>query len=230
MSYKNCKITFNVRTPVCITYPWIFFDSLIAHLQMRRFDPVDYRKQDSKVVSHSFLRRLKSENSYQVIAHNGTVSHASCSQFDSEMVTTSTIYKRFAASELFRMRNIKMDKGFRIRRGIGHFKDAAIKLVTIPCRTVTFYARADTERLASILQGLPGIGKKTSIGFGFISDYSIDIIRKDCSIIRDGVAMRPIPVRMLESYDDQAVMNWKAPYWGNDVEMCAPPGAKVTMK
>ena len=111
MSYKNCKITFNVRTPVCITYPWIFFDSLIAHLQMRRFDPVDYRKQDSKVVSHSFLRRLKSENSYQVIAHNGTVSHASCSQFDSEMVTTSTIYKRFAASELFRMPKHKDGQG-----------------------------------------------------------------------------------------------------------------------
>jgi hypothetical protein len=43
--------------------------------------------------------------------------------------------------------------------------------------------------------------------------------------------MRPIPVRLLESYNDAVELAWKPPYWAADsIELCAPPGAEVKLK
>lgn len=229
-SWRNVKIDFNMMSPVAITYPWIFFDSVIAHLHYRQLNPDAYRKQDSKIVNRDDSKKLGDNVIYH--QYHG-VSHGSASVIDHSLATYSNIYSRFDDAELFKLRTkgrVKMKKFNRIRSGFGYYRAHAIKLVTIPCRTVTFYAKCDVEKLVSLLGGLPGLGKKTSIGFGFIKDYTISYTDSDMSVVKDGIAMRSIPIRLLSSWDDEAVMAWTIPYWASKVERCAPPGAKVTKR
>ncbi len=224
--WTPCRIECRLGAPICLTYPWLFFDSLVAHLNSRAHDPVAYRKQDSKVVQPPPARMS------DVLFHR-YVRHGSASIIDDKFTTVSTIYSRFADAELFRMRGsgqVRMAEGWRLAEGSGAYKSHAIKLITIPARTVTFYAKARIDRLHDLFRGLPGLGKKTSIGFGRLMSYKIIEIDQDYSVVRDGVAMRPIPVKFLAEHNDQAWMNWRPPYWSNEPELCAPPGARVRMR
>lgn len=229
--WETARIDFFVSAPVCVTYPWIFFDSLVAHLRYRQIDPDLYRKQDSKIVNKSMTKQLGNDIIYH---QHGGVSHASASVIDNTLVTNSTIYTRFEDYTLFKMRsknNIKFNKGWNIRSGVGKYRGHMIKLITIPCKVVTFFAKCNIPILDYTLQGLPGIGKKTSIGYGSIMRYEISRIPNDTSVINENnIAMRPIPTRLLSEYDDEVIMNYKIPYWGSTPERCAPPGAKIKRK
>jgi len=226
--YRNLKITFDMQTPICMSYPWIFFDSILAHIAARRADPDSYRKLDSKRVNLSLMESGKVRD---LPIKWDKIYHASCSQLNDENISYTTIYKRFADSALFNLHpNIKMTKGWKVRRGQGHFKDFMIKLVTFHVPKISFYVNGDAKRIAEMLQDLPSLGKKASIGFGFFNSYKIEETEKDYSITKEGVAMRPIPIQMCEFYDDMAIMNFKPPYWSNMVTKCVPPGAKAILK
>lgn len=63
---------------------------------------------------------------------------------------------------------------------------------------VHFFGVGDGARCASLLRHLPGIGRKASRGFGTISRDTDAVVAhpigEDCSWIRDGRPMRPLPV------------------------------------
>jgi len=212
------KITFHMRSPVCLSHPWIHFDAILAHLYLRKNYP-DYRSLPSKrVVELDYDLPLK---------RSGDVYHASVSFFDVTDYFSTTIYKRFCEKHLDakRLRKKKID------RGRGKFKDFMIQLIYIPATRVTFYANGDPDEIQDLLKGMAGLGKKTAIGYGSFRHYEIEEAGRDCSLVMDGKAMRPIPVRMLREYDDVAILAYKPPYWDVDgVEECAPPGANVVLK
>ena len=139
----------------------------------------------------------------------------------------TTIYKRFYEKALD-YRKVKVKK---ISRGSGYFKDFAMSLVYIPAKKVTFYANADPDILEMLFEALPALGKKTSIGFGFIKDFKIEELDEDYSIVWDGIAMRPIPYFMLKSQEELVMLAYKAPFWAKEnVALCAPPFTKVELK
>lgn len=152
--------------------------------------------------------------------------HSSSSMFDFNDMHTTTIYKRFCEKYLDMRR---MRKGT-IDRGRGFFRDFMISLPYLPARRITFYACGNKREIARLLSGLPGLGKKTAIGFGFVNSFEIEALENDISIISNGMAMRPIPTLLLKSYDDVAILNYKSPYWAYDkVAPCAPPLSRVLL-
>lgn len=227
-SFENLKITFDMQTPICMSYPWIFFDSILAHVAARRADPDSYRKLDSKRVDTSLLeKRIR-----KLPIHWDGIYHASCSQLNDENISFATIYKRFADAALFNLHPniVKMSRGWKVRRGQGQFKDYMIKLVTFHVKNISFYVKGNAKMIADMLQDLPALGKKSSVGFGFFNCFKIENTKKDYSVIKDNIAMRPIPISICEFYDDMAVMNFKPPYWSTNVTKCVPPGAKAILK
>lgn len=215
------EITFRMQTPICLTYPWIHFDALMVHLKQREIDSHGYRSLPSKRVVASI-----SEVDLP-IKRTSEIYHASVSFFDTSEAYKTTIYKRFCERYLD-MKRIKKKK---IDRGRGHFRDFMINLVYIPTKKVTFYACGDPEKIEKLLAGLPGLGKKTAIGFGFIKDYKVREVREDYSVVRNNVAMRPIPVTLLKYTSETVAMAYKPPYWAKEnVAICAPPGAHVKIK
>jgi len=221
--FRPIRVTFFMRTPVALTYPWIFFDGVLAHLLWRQLDPEEFRVLPSKVVDQrieAILERLPLERTGQVF-------HASASVFDTESRYVSYIYKRFCERYL----NFEKVKRRKLERGKGFFRVFRIGLVVVPARTVTFYAKGEPSRIEELLQGLPALGKKHAAGFGFISRFEVEEVGEDWSLVKDGIAMRPLPVSMLSSYSDAVMMAYRPPYWSKrNVALCAPPGARVELK
>ena len=213
-----------MSTPVCLTYPFIFFDGIVAHLMNRYIDPEGYRALPSK-------RVVKKASSVELpikrTSRDGvSVYHASVSIFDVKDAYTTTIYKRFCEKylDLNRIRKKKIDR----RRGL--FRDFMIKLVYVPARRVTFYTCGDAEALEKLLSALPGLGKKTAIGFGMISNFTIKDVREDRSLVHKGKAMRPIPVELVKYAEEVVPMAYRAPYWAKEnVKPCVPPFAGVEL-
>lgn len=58
---------------------------------------------------------------------------------------------------------------------------------------VGFYGCGDVKRVEFLLQLLPGIGRKTSRGYGAIQEVEVEPVEEDRSLMRDGKPMRPIP-------------------------------------
>jgi len=220
--WSNIQVDFRLQAPICLSWSYLHFDGIIAHLASRQYDPIAYRKLDSKVV----LR----ESRVEPIIYSRGIPHASVAILDDGLLTTHRIYKRFESVALFSLKQIKMNRGMKIRYGQGYFKSAAIKLATIPARTVTFFARCKLDRVIELLPALPGLGKKTSIGFGMIKSYKITELDEDYSVVRDGIATRQIPIKYLDEYNETYWGTYRPPYWSTEIEVCASPGSKVRLK
>ncbi len=219
------KITVGVTTPICIAHPWINFDGLLAHMLLRKVLGDDYRALPSKApldVSKLRLPIKEYENDM------GSFYHTSVSIFDTTALYTTTIYKRFHTGDIATLPTIKK----KIRRGSGQFRDFMISLVYIPSNSVIFYVNGNKKEIEELLKGLPGLGKKTAIGFGSIKNISVEKVKNDYSLVNGkGKAMRPIPEWALKEYSESVRLAYTFPYWyGKNVDFCAPYGADIIMR
>ena len=97
-----------------------------------------------------------------------------------------------------------------------------------PTRRVEFHGCGDVEMVRELMDHVKSIGKKTAYGFGAVREIVVEQEDEDRSLVCDGVAMRPLPVRMLSYYTDKVRMACRPPYWAKEsVEMCAPPRTVV---
>ena len=223
--WHNCKITFAMQSPVALSYPWIHFDGIIAHLNARKAMGVGYRLR-----CHD-LERSPQDSIDNVIYHRD-IAHASCSFLDDIQEQCMyepehpTIYARYHSGSIATLKYSGMEKAIpKINTSSGHYRSFARKLVTIAVKNVTFYARANIDKLSLLLQGLPGLGMKVAIGYGAIKSYKIEEIENDYSMVKDGKATRPIPTRYCNSYEGEPIKcNWTVPYWSSDYEDCVYPG------
>ena len=219
-AFTNLEVEFRLTTPLALSLPWLFFDSILAHLQYRKTGPQRYRCLDSKIPDES----IEADNEIPLLRSDRYgMYHASCGILDSPGAEMVTLYKKFLSKNIG-----PLWKPWKVRSGIGHFKNTMIRLKYYPCRSVRFYCVGDRVLIGDLLEGLPGLGKKVSAGFGFIRDYDIREIDEDKSIMHGGVAMRPIPVSAIESCSRSMSMAYKAPYWAaTSYAMCAVPGSRV---
>jgi CRISPR type IV-associated protein Csf3 len=217
-NYRPLKITFRLTSPLCLTYPFIHFDSILAHLIARKEMGDDHRSRPSKEISRETM--LVGEEKHMPLKQSSGVYHASVSIFDVADAQTTTIYKRFCQQYL----DFTKLKRTKIHTNMGFFRDFMLRLVYIPASTVTFFACGDKEKIAELLDGLGGIGKKTAIGFGMIKDYLIEEIDQDCSVVKNGRSMRAIPIILCDTFGEVVNLAWRAPYWAKEmVAPCVPP-------
>jgi hypothetical protein len=129
----------------------------------------------------------------------------------------------------FKRGNFPFPKG-KIRRGSGFFKDFYLKAVYIPVQRATFYATGELNEIKKLVSKVSALGKERNIGFGFVKEVEVREIPSEFGLVKDGVAMRPIPVKYLKHYEDSAYLAYKPPYWAKEsVELCAVPFTKVEL-
>ncbi len=211
-----------MQTPILLGHPWLAFDGIIAHLINRELRGQDYYVLPSKEpVSQTFLYH----GSVMPLAQTRDVFHASVAWLDQNEAHVTTLYKRFAENYCYNLKTTK--KEIDISRG--HFKAYAMHFPYISARTATFYARGNIQETLRLLSYLPGLGKKVAYGYGAIKSVSVEETQADYSLIKDGVAMRPLPCYLGFDSDEKMVLNYKSPYWNkNEAKPCVPPGAKVS--
>lgn len=221
MIFEPLKITFEMSSPISLTHPWMHFDGLVGHLLI-----VDALGEDYFILPRKFpLSRLfrEVELPHPPIKHTKGMYHASVSIFDTDRKALEILYKKFED----RWAGGKK----KIYKGMGYFRDYMIQHIYIPSKTITFYVNGDYEMLNRLCSIVTGLGDNTRVGWGAVRSYSIERIPENWSIVKDGIAMRPIPEHLLEHTSEKVALAWKPPYWAPEtVAICAPPGAKVRLK
>jgi len=203
--------------PVSINHPWLHFDGLINHLRYMRLLGRDYYTLPSKQVwtppGHDKFK--------DVLCYRQDIPFASVSAFEPDAPKSIQYYKRYD-DECAPAKSVNV--------GSGRYRNWMLRTVYQPAHTVTFYGRGHIDLVLDLLSDLTHLGNDTRIGWGQIASIEVRGIERDQdrSIVWDGIAQRPIPVRYLSGYSDAVRLAWKSPYWAaQNVELCAPPGAEV---
>ncbi len=220
MYYEPLKITFHMSSHISLCHPWMHFDGLVGHLLM-----ISALGEDYFVLPRKFpFSRLLSgvEIPPFPIKENGMF-HASISFFDINRQALEILYKRFEDRWAGGKRKIS--------KASGYFKDYMIQHIYIPSRTVFFYVCGDKEVLSPLCRLIVSLGDNTRVGWGAVRSFTIEVMDEDWSIVKDGIAMRPIPEHLLEYTSEKIALGWRPPYWApENTAICAPPGAEVILK
>ncbi len=207
------KAVFHLRTPVALGFPWIFFDSLLAHVALREELGERYFSLPTKTpvdrIPELPLKRWRD------------VYVASVSVFEPEA--------ELAVYHFYKRGDFPFPRG-RIRRGSGFFKDFIIRAPYVPAHRVVFYATGELEEVRRLVAKISALGKERNIGFGAVRRVEVEETEEEWGLVRDGVAMRPIPVKLLKRYEDVAYLAYKPPYWAKEsVDLCAVPFTHVEL-
>lgn len=221
MNYEPLKIRFFLSSPITLNHPWMHFDGLISHLLTIDALGEDFFLLPRKFPFSKMLRGVELPPS--PIKSNYGLYHASVSMFNNDQKNLEIMYKRFED----RWSGAKK----KIYRGSGFFKDYMIQHIYIPASQVTFYLCADLEVISTLAKLVVGLGDNTRVGWGAVRGYKVEKIKKDWSLVKEGKAMRPIPMRFLKSTSEKVNLAWRPPYWAREnIDICAPPLARVIFK
>lgn len=234
------KISFFMRTPILLGWPWIHFDALLAHALARRELGSEYYTLPSKraeeivaeiVEKYMPLERFGDKDIY--------VWKGSVSFFEPKIVGGTTIYKRFSPRNL---RFVKTRKK-RVDLTRGYFKMYAMRIPTVTVKRVVFYAKGEKEEIEELLRHVPALGKKRVVGFGDIRKVVIEEIEKDHSLYMETqgktIATRPIPLELLPKIaeergrltiktDSVAYIGFRPPYWWKkNIAKCILPYTEI---
>lgn len=221
LEFEPLKVMFEMTSPIMLGHPFVHLDGLILHLLYRDVLDDDYYCLPSKNPI-DFSEWIKAP-----IKQTEDMYHASVSFFDTDTKFATTIYKRFCTEYL----DLLKTKKRKITRGSGFFRDYMMKMVYIPTKTIFFYVNGNRAEIERLLQHVISLGKKTAYGFGRVKSLRIEEAEADYSVVKDGVAMRPLPMRMLSDAETKVMLAYKPPYWDKrNVELCAFPNSKMRMK
>jgi len=118
----------------------------------------------------------------------------------------------------------------KISRARGFFKDFYLRAIYAPVKRVLFYCTGELDEVQRLCSKVPALGKERNIGFGLVKRVEVHEIEEERGLVWNGLAMRPIPVRLLKSWEDVAYMAYRPPYWSKEsVDLCAVPFTRVEL-
>jgi len=218
-NFQSFQVEIKLGSPLLLANPYIHGDSVLMALLMRRILGDEYYNLPAKnpLPVHNILKLP--------LKQTKGVYHSSVSQFDTDIIKTEKVYKRFDEEHLNRLKT----RVTKIRLGQGFLKNYMMIFPVIPTKTVTFYFNGAMRECEEILNDLVFIGKKTDIGYGFVRSIKVEPTEEDYSFVKDGKCMRPLPSKDFSEFGIPSVsqrLAWKAPYWDKkNIQMCVAPGA-----
>lgn len=222
--HTNFCVTYRMSTPVSLAHPWINGDGLIAQVLMRRLLGDTLMSLPSKKPIDISCLKLP-------LAKTGSCWHCSVSQFNTDQKYVTKIYGRFDAENIGHVKTKKK----RIPLMSGHFKSTMVSIPTSLATEVRFYARGSLDECKWLFANVTALGKDRNKGYGAVQSMNIEEVPEDWSLFRDGVVMRPIPVRempegWMQPGTQASVMNLThaPPYWNRAAAVqCVAPGSRL---
>ncbi|MEM0473031.1 MAG: hypothetical protein QXX84_09055 [Sulfolobales archaeon] len=215
---EHLRITVKLKTPVGFGFPWINFDALLSHILLKMEFGEKYYILPTKIprfLLSEFNRELKLP-----LKTYGDLYVSSVSVVDGEP----------SVFHYYKKGDYPFPRG-RIRLGSGFFKSFNLKVVYIPAQRVVFYATGEKSEVERLLRYLHALGKERNIGFGFVKEVRVEEVDGEYGLVKDGLCMRPIPVRYLSYYEDAAYLSYKPPYWAKEtIDLCGVPFTRCTLR
>jgi len=220
LHHEPFETIFHMQSGISLAHPWINGDSLIANLLLRDILGEDFYTLSTKApINIPAELRLPLKQSWD------SVYHSSVSLFDTDKKYLSMIYKRFDIEHVGHMdtrtRKIPLNRGF--------YKAGMIRLPYVPTNTVRFYMYGNRPECERLLRYVSHLGKDRSRGYGVVNSVEFHRLPEDWSLFKDGIAMRPIPIKYVQDRGVPEVamnLNWYSPYWSHgNAAPCVVPGS-----
>lgn len=229
MAAENLQVTLSLGSGIALGHPWLNGDGVLTRLALIDHAGRDYDRWVATLEDDG-PADLRDEDAVDTgLAYTDGIAHASVSQLDTDRTVETTLYSSYDEIRAHTVGGSRPRS--KIPIGGGQFKSQMITVVYRPARQCTFYFRGDRERIAYLLDThLTDLGKKTAAGFGRVTDWAVRELDADYSLVHpsEGVAMRPLPTRILDEWADQQTLTYTTPYWYDEwATQCAPPGAAV---
>lgn len=219
---ESFELAIRVATPVCVNHPWLHLDGILSHLIQQRRLGRDYYLLPTK---SPVGRETRLGDRYEhVLCWRQEIPFASISFFDPENLCSIKYFKRFE------------EDGYqggerRINLSSGFFRNWMLTAVYQATHTVRFYGRGHLDLVQELLEDLTALGNDTRVGWGEVVAWTLTPLSEDRSLVWEGKAQRPLPIRYLQRWSDSVALAWRPPYWAAaNIELCAPPGAEVEWK
>jgi len=125
-------------------------------------------------------------------------------------------------------------KGYsRIEQARGPYRNKMSSYTALDTPALWFSGHGDVAAIRDLLRDIPAVGAKRGVGYGEVSEVSID--EAECAqaghMLSDGSPARPIPVEAWRSIGGQDAMTsleaWEPPYWRGERGICAIPAHRV---
>lgn len=220
-------VRFGLAAPVALNAPWMFFDGLIAHMIHQRVLGREYYNLPSfgtRSMSAQEMGRYR-----RTIGLWNGLNAASVSLFNGDVEFEGAGAPDRACQQYFKRPEADDFPGNQLRMTFGHFRAWMLRTVYVVADSVDFRVNGNRALIGSLLEDVTHLGNDTRVGWGRVASVEILASDRDESVVgRDGRAMRPIPTRLLARWDEAVPLPCRPPYWDRrQVELCAPPGAKV---
>lgn len=212
------RVRCRLGAPVALNHPWVHLDSVLLHLAASRV--LGEAIRDLPTFVPADVGSLPGMEAYaDAVYSRAGLKFASVSRFGP--------VPRYGTLDHY----CRPDEGLpkrRIHYGIGPYRSWRLRWVYVAAEYVEFWAWGVPEIARDLLGGLDAIGNDVRVGWGHVVNVTVEETDEDRSVVWEGRAMRPIPVRFLRSWSEAVPLAWRPPYWARDsVELCAPPGAAI---
>lgn len=88
-----------------------------------------------------------------------------------------------------------MKQPVRVFMSQGYFRAYVMRKVYVGARRVVLYACGDADAVVRLVHDyVVGLGDDFRMGFGMVRSWRIQELSDDWSLVKDGIAMRPIRV------------------------------------
>lgn len=185
--FQNLKITAKMRTAVCFS-EYLRFDCILSAAKAKELLADKYYLQGKQYSSADTV--IETLSKFLKFNEKLGVFHASCAVSDNEFVTA---YSKRWNSGLDRAVKFKGKGRAEIDTARGFFKAYRNPLVYHVMPEIVFYAVGDKAEIERLLQNIAYLGKKSSQGYGEVSEWIVEVISEDKSIFDGEKLMRMIP-------------------------------------
>ncbi len=214
------EVVFHLSTPISLGSPWLMFDSLLAHVKLKDVLGEKYYFLPSKISVRNTELQV------------GDVLEIPLKKWRDLYVASVAIFDPgvdMYVFSYFKRGDFPFTRG-KISRGRGFFKDFYLKAICIPAIRAIFYATGEVEEVKRLVLKIASLGKERNIGFGFVKKVEVREVDYEWGLVKNGLAMRPIPVSYLKSYEDATYLPYKPPYWSkHNIALCAVPFTRVEL-
>jgi len=198
--FEPMKVVFEMRSPI-VTTDYIFLDGLISSAVFKDNVPNHYdMPQNTNELIHIPLP-LKQ--------HGTDEPFYAASIGCADQIVEGIDHWR---------KRTEIESKKKIAVGSGQYKMYDMPMPTVWAESWIFYANGNIDEVRRLLTThISAIGKKCSQGFGSIKRITVEPSEHDWSVIKNGVPMRPIPVRSAGGFgldgDVEMYYAYRPPYW-----------------
>jgi CRISPR type IV-associated protein Csf3 len=226
-SFEPFKLRFHLDSPVMLSYPFLFFDGLIAHIHAQVVlddifgllprNPINFI--DGLPLP---IKKLEWNNDY--------IYCASTSHFlYHDAISTTNIRKKFDDNNAIEHLDMSIHKNTKIDTQRGTTKNYDMRMIINYSPYVDFWVNGDIDAIMELCKFATGLGKKRNVGYGKVRKVELLPCVEDQSVFYKGLYNRPVPIELakglsLPEYQKIVNIAYKPPYWDKaNVKPCYVP-------